>query len=292
MAIAVLGMHRSGTSMITRMLAAAGMEVGPADELMPATAENPTGYWERGSMVAINDLVLDRLGMAWDHVPAAPPAGWQQRGELDEIRAHARQVVASYPAGRTWGWKDPRTSLTLPFWDTVLDELPAAVLCVRNPLDVAASLSRRGDMSARLGFQLWYAYSSSALREVAGRAHVVAHYDAFFEDGATELARVCSAIGLEPHDDRLREAASGAEQRHRHGVTGLAQLVASPAPDHVVALYMELLTRCGPTMERVSGRDPMVVADDGSPMDHGETIAWVREFRVERLGAAQAARIV
>ncbi|MCB0879559.1 MAG: hypothetical protein KDC46_11360, partial [Thermoleophilia bacterium] len=182
MAVAVIGMHRSGTSMVTGMLARCGMQVGPQHELLGPSHENPTGYWERRPMVLLDDAVMDALALAWDHVPALPPTGWEQDPELDSLLIEAQQLVAAFPQDRVWGWKDPRTSITLPLWERALGGPAACVVCVRNPMDVAASLARRGGTSPRLAFQLWLAYTTSALELARERTHVITHYDAYFED--------------------------------------------------------------------------------------------------------------
>jgi hypothetical protein len=289
MAIAVIGMHRSGTSMVTRMLATCGMQVGPAHELLGPSSENPTGYWERRPMVLLDDAVLDRLGLAWDHVPALPEPGWEQRPEFDEVLDEARRIVASFPSDSAWGWKDPRTSLVLPFWERALGEPADTVVCVRNPLDVAASLATRGGMSPRHAFSLWHAYSESALGLARARRHVITHYDAYFHDAAAELRRVCGAIGLDPTEEQLAAASGGADRTHRHSARGLADLVRSSAPDETVALYLELLAGCGPVMAQVAATDAMTLEQDDEPVDRAQTTASVAEFRREHgIGAVAA----
>jgi hypothetical protein len=289
MAIAIIGMHRSGTSMVTRMLATCGMQVGPTHELLGPSSENPTGYWERRPMVLLNDAVLERLELAWDHVPALPPAGWEQDDAFDAELAEARRIVASFPSDAPWGWKDPRTSITLPFWERALDGTADAVLCVRNPLDVAASLATRGGTSPRHAYSLWHAYSERALELARPRRHVVTHYDAYFHDARVELERVCAAIGLAPTEEQLAAASTGADRAHRHSARGLADLVRSTAPDETVALYLELLAACGPVMAQVAATDAMVVEQDSDePIDRAETTAWVAQFRAELRAASPA----
>src|SRR5262249_1740037 len=70
-AIVVLGMHRSGTSALAGMLHHLGVALG--DELMPATADNPRGYWEHRDIVAINDRLMTELGRTWHDVRPLPP---------------------------------------------------------------------------------------------------------------------------------------------------------------------------------------------------------------------------
>jgi hypothetical protein len=279
MATCVMGMHRSGTSMVAGMLARCGMQVGAVHELLGPSSENPTGYFERRAMVLLDDAVLDALGLAWDHVPHLPREGWLDDPAIEALLDEARRIVETFPADAPWGFKDPRASLLLQLWEQAAGERMACVVCVRNPLDVAASLARRGGMSQRLALQLWARYTDSALMHARTRRHVITHYDAYFEDAEAELARVCAAIGLDADDGAVQEAAQLGDARHRHGSSGLAALVRSSAPAEVIALYLEALVAAGPVMARVGARDELGVQDDGEPLDRGETIAWVREFR-------------
>jgi hypothetical protein len=70
-AICIAGAHRSGTSMVTRLLHRCSLDLGPLSELMPAQADNPEGFWEHLGFVALNDELLSELGGAWDLPPTA-----------------------------------------------------------------------------------------------------------------------------------------------------------------------------------------------------------------------------
>ncbi len=88
MPIAIVGMHRSGTSMLTRMLHLAGLELGPVDKLMGPAFDNPDGFWENLEFVHINELLLHHFGGSWSSPPAWP-VGWTTDPGLDEIRRAA-----------------------------------------------------------------------------------------------------------------------------------------------------------------------------------------------------------
>ena len=55
--------------MLTRLLHACGLYLGPRSALMPAQADNPEGFWEHLGFVAVNDELLNELGGAWDLPP-------------------------------------------------------------------------------------------------------------------------------------------------------------------------------------------------------------------------------
>ena len=71
-AVVVLGMHRSGTSALTRVLSLAGAEL-PRTMMRLRAADNPTGFWESVKLMEIHDAALEALGSAWDDLlPVAP----------------------------------------------------------------------------------------------------------------------------------------------------------------------------------------------------------------------------
>src|SRR5215813_13113765 len=67
--VCIAGMHRSGTSMVARLLNLAGVYLGREDELIPANQGNPEGHWEHARLVEINDAILSELGGGWDCPP-------------------------------------------------------------------------------------------------------------------------------------------------------------------------------------------------------------------------------
>src|SRR6185312_15331109 len=110
-AILVLGMHRSGTSALTGMLRCLGVALG--HDLMPATADNPRGYWEHAGIVAIHQQAMGAHGMAWDDIRAMPPELAHDRGMADRI---AEILSAEFAGSPLWAVKDPRLSRLLPLW--------------------------------------------------------------------------------------------------------------------------------------------------------------------------------
>jgi hypothetical protein len=55
--IVVLGMHRSGTSTVTKSLELMGVGLGA--NLHPAGFDNPKGFWEDRERIEINDKLLN-----------------------------------------------------------------------------------------------------------------------------------------------------------------------------------------------------------------------------------------
>lgn len=126
--VVVLGMHRSGTSLITRALETMGAEFG--DNLMPPVpGVNDKGFFEDLDIYAINVEILAAAGADWHSLP---PIELQRldNAKLDELRARAIAALRSKCAGKTFAIKDPRIARLLPFWQPVFDRLGVRVLYV------------------------------------------------------------------------------------------------------------------------------------------------------------------
>jgi hypothetical protein len=201
--ICVLGMHRSGTSLVAGVLRDLGLDLGPEQELLPPDPNNKSGYFELADVVEINDDILAHYGGSWDEPPELPP-GWEQSAELEQVRDRARRALGRRFAGSTqWAWKDPRTCITLPFWQRLVPGL-RYVICLRNPVDIAQSLrSREGEDRPLERYLLdWLRHTVSALAYTADRPRILVRYERFFEDAEHEVRRLAGFIGRE---DRLDE---------------------------------------------------------------------------------------
>jgi len=176
-------MHRSGTSALTGALAKSG--AFPGTQLMPATADNPEGYWECAPVVHLNEELLKRLGARWDSV-APLPAGWTALPGIEALRADARKIIdAEFGDSKYAVLKDPRLCRLLPFWRHVLGEAGfnlSCVLVVRRPMEVAASLARRDQFGPEKSLAMWYAHLVDAERDSRGLPRALIAYDALLAD--------------------------------------------------------------------------------------------------------------
>ncbi len=270
--IAITGMHRTGTSMVTRALHDSGLHLlgAGADAFIDAAEDNPEGFWENAAIVACNDDLLEATGGAWDNPPSLPPQGADDPRVAHLVDAAHEALAGLRELGQkelgTWGFKDPRTSLTAPFWMDLEPDLQF-MICVRHPIEVALSLKRRNQNSYSLGLSLWEKYYATLVETVPRERRLVTHYDAFFADPAGELARLCDFAGLDPAEPRVR-----ADLRHHDIDVGLVDAGASPA---LVALYAELC------------READVAVPAESPRDEGRVRRLVLDGAVARQHAAQ-----
>jgi hypothetical protein len=213
LAICVAGMHRSGTSMVARILFECGVYLGEPTELLPPGEGNVAGHFEHQEFVQLNDEVLATLGGAWDVVPPRY-AVWRPR-RLGPLRQRAAALVARMRQRAPWGWKDPRTSLTLPFWLDVVPEL-MLVVCVRDVVAVAHSLLVRDHSSELFGMRIWKAYNRRVLAASPHRRTLVTQYESYFDDPGREIGRLVGFLGLEADQETVSRAAATIERSLRH----------------------------------------------------------------------------
>jgi len=146
MQILVLGMHRSGTSLTTRLINMMGAYFGPEGIAVDTRPDNPKGYWERKDILRINQAII------------------AHRGDIpQEIQSDIKRLILGMDAFRPWVAKDPRFCLTLPHWLPQL-EVPVAVIVYRHPLEIARSLLSREGKPIDQGLVMWEQYATNLIR--------------------------------------------------------------------------------------------------------------------------------
>jgi hypothetical protein len=173
----VLGMHRSGTSAVTRLISLLGLHTPPDEDLVQPSAKNPRGYWESESLVAFNERLLRTIDSDIG-CPVVLSPGWEHDSRLDSLRDEAPSVVRAVFPSAPWVWKDPRHCLTFAFWRSVLTIDPVVVLVNRNPLEITASALRlRSDPGGEIyALALWERYLRQALTQIVGLPVLVTNY--------------------------------------------------------------------------------------------------------------------
>ena len=222
----VVGMHRSGTSCLAGLLEEAGVWLG---EIKRRSDHNPKGNRENPDIMRLNDAVLHGVGAAWN----APPDGaltWD-----DRLGAERDRILAGYPVGRIWGFKDPRTLFTLPFWRAALPEAQL-VGSLRHPVAVALSLQARNRMPVREGLALWTAYNRRLCALAQAEDVPILSFDAQPAAYRVSALYLVRSLGLTPPSDGL----GFYEEDLRHQGADHAD-VALPAD--TAALYEELQER-------------------------------------------------
>jgi len=192
----VLGMHRSGTSAVTQLLALAGASL-PAN-VMPGDEHNAKGYFEPWKIAIFDDERLRAAGSAWDDpfaYPFRPLPPEEERAWRDRALAMFDEEFGK----ATWPlMKDPRATVLLPLWREVLAARDVGIRCVipvRHPLAVAGSLGRRDGFAAEKSVLVWSAYMLAAEAYTRDLPRAFVGYDALLSDWRAEAARIEAAHG-------------------------------------------------------------------------------------------------
>ena len=156
-AILVVGMHRSGTSALTRVLSLLGCDL-PKTLMEPVPDNNELGFWESRPICDFNDEILASAGSAWDDWREFD-SGWYSSPVAHEFRARAQDMLREeFGNSRFFVLKDPRLCQLLPFWNDAVSAFgakPYVLSPIRNPLDVAMSLEARDGVDRSIGYLLW-----------------------------------------------------------------------------------------------------------------------------------------
>jgi hypothetical protein len=177
--IFVVGPHRSGTSVATRLAEVAGASLLADSLLYRGGVANPAGFFEYQSFTRVNDHAFRRLGAHWSAPPQPAETRTRSARELFGRTALLR-VPQRFAAARegTVLWKDPRLCVLMRRW---MEELrpgkTSAILVIRSPSEVALSLQTRNGFDTELGLAIWSAYMLAALENLADIATYLVNFD-------------------------------------------------------------------------------------------------------------------
>ena len=140
--VIVLGMHRSGTSMIAGILESLGVDLG--EDQLGKEWSNPLGHFEDVDFLSLNKAILASAGGSWKDPPSLTDIitqGKKYQSEIKELILERNQRSSGSP----WGWKDPRTSLTIELYLPHLVN-PYLIWCKRDQLAISRSLQKRNQI--------------------------------------------------------------------------------------------------------------------------------------------------
>ena len=195
----VLGMHRSGTSVTTRLLECLGAV--HSKNLHPPMPNNPKGFFEDWDIERFNEYkFLPRIGIHWHSIGFVD---WTNLSSSDRSKfaLEALEIVRSnYSAVNFLSvLKEPRIGILLPFWLSVLHHAGynVKVVCaVRDPASVARSLTARDGFSTTHGGMLFITNWLSILSYIQDLPVAFVQFDEIFADPARVLRTVADKLAI------------------------------------------------------------------------------------------------
>jgi hypothetical protein len=249
----VLGMHKSGTTLVTRLLHESGIPMGEFD---PRLGYGDGNTFERrdaqdANRALLRGLLLPPLDHFWRRArePGVDRAGyaknrdsqaWVRRRALarrlasPDAEPALRAVVEARAEDPSWGFKDPRTCLTYPAWRRVLPE-HRLIVVYRGPAQLRerARTARHPRRALRV-LQAWTVHNRAILEHLAGSSapRIVLRYERLM-DGEEEVARLSRFVGLPLKDTRERRLYRARQDAPLPGWLHAAARLLDVAPDTV-----------------------------------------------------------
>ncbi|WP_413359245.1 glycosyltransferase [Prochlorococcus sp. MIT 1201] len=256
--ILVVGMHRSGTSLLGSILQRLGIAM--PGELISGDQHNPTGYYERSDITALQEELLIALGHWWPSASGvfALPSDWLDLPVSQKASRQLHQWLKKdlNHQNHAWAIKDPRTSLLLPLWQQVAADLNIPlriVLSVRDPAEVMVSLLQRDSttagMTAWRSQQLWWHHNRQLLIDAAKAdlpVLTINYSDWFVAHKAHRQLETLTRFCAEEHPSAqaVSLAAACIKTEHRRSRSHRRHLPMAIHPD--VASFYRRLTRLSP----------------------------------------------
>lgn len=197
-AIFVAGMHRSGTSAMTRVLSLLGCTLPQA--LLPLSrGDNDLGFWESKPIMELNNDIIAAAGSSWDDWNYFQE-GWIESGTAEPFKVRAADLLhEEFQDAPLIAIKDPRICRFLPLWVEAADRAGYAssvVVPIRNPVEVAASLNKRNQIDPALAQLVWLRHTLDAEKFSRGLPRSYVSYANLVSDWRSVVSKIQSDIGL------------------------------------------------------------------------------------------------
>lgn len=214
----VIGMHRSGTSMITNILSIGGVYIGEDDKLLSnSNSGNIWGFNENLELMKNNYELFHTYEADWNDIDNIDPKNSKIISNDTLIKKNKGLLKKLLKKSSTIGFKDPKTSLLLPFWKEATKEYDVKwIYTIREPIEVAHSLKNRNDLEIEEGLSLWEKYNKACLSFAEDNDIFVADYKDFLDNTITETIRFYKYLGIEVTDNLLQKVDSNTFKFSRH----------------------------------------------------------------------------
>ena len=221
-------MHRSGTSSLAGTLENCGLLLG---RTVKWAINNPKGNKENRKIRVLNDAVLHFNNGDWRH----PPKNLLWSDQLKKRRNRIVQRIQN-KSNNTWGFKDPRTVLTLPFWIDGIQNIQL-VATYRNPLSVSKSLNKAWGTTIDEGLELWYNYNSKIMEYFKQSPFPIICFDSPHDEYLNTILRLSKYLMIRIEGDKCAE-----QFFDRNLINHNNNYSSEKFPAKIDALYQEMIS--------------------------------------------------
>jgi len=197
----MLGMHRSGTSLLANIVGVLGVYLGEDNELMPPSGNNVFGYYELDALKVLNDRILNSFNGSWKR-----PVKVHPDKVAEEFTNNAKNILKSLKKkSSVIGFKDPRLAMTIDFWSQ-LSQGNEYIYIFRHPISTAKSIAKAENINIGTAFKLWREYNEAILRFLEGKNFLLIRYEDILSQPETEVARIIEYLSLNPKESEVQLA--------------------------------------------------------------------------------------
>jgi hypothetical protein len=196
-------MHRSGTSLVANLLNKTGVFLGETGDLLPPNFDNRFGVYENLKLIQINNRILETFGLDWESTEAPD---FNKKNKLPEQEELAQKLIRNLLSQHdVIGLKDPRTTVTLPFWRQLIDEDIKVLFVRRNPLEICDSLKKRNTSSKNKSLAIWENYTRQGLKNIEGLDTLIVNYDDILDNPFPNFVRMLKFLDIEYDKGTLKK---------------------------------------------------------------------------------------
>lgn len=226
--IFILGMHRSGTSCLAGSLQQYGLYLGEVFEQNP---HNKKGNRENKQIMDLNNALLEYNCGSWDNPPSQ--IRWN-----DDLAIKRDLIIRKFKdsAFTIWGFKDPRTIITLPFWLNKIRNFKF-VGSFRNPVSVAESLMKRNGLDQEKAYKLWLEYNEKLLQLQALYSFPLISFDLSEDEYELNIHQIAEYLQLPKMTEKEKVGFFDQSLRNHTVQPDIGKSI----PENILGVYNELI---------------------------------------------------
>jgi len=199
--VVILGMHRSGTSMVAGIIQQLGVDIG--EDLLEPSIDNPYGHFENKQFYEINKRILATCGGDWSSPPSSEII-------MQQNNLYSKEIMDLIDKNKSelWGWKDPRTILTIDLFLPYLEN-PFFIVCSRNNSDIVSSLKKRDGLEVEKSLELIETYNKrieSFFKNHSNLKKLDLSYEKIRKNPRMEIEKIINFLGINQNERKIHRA--------------------------------------------------------------------------------------